>query len=199
MPSGRPSRRGTASCRRPSHRRPSRRRRWAPGPEARPEARSGAAPSGAGSTSEVPSPGQARRSPHPLSRRARTRLRSRGGRTRRARVRRTGGRRPSRFQCRREYQRIVRDHGVDSRLDDAREYRRIVDGPRDHGRAARMRRADARPGHQRVVQDDVVRPSHRQEGAGREAGSHAAASGARGVRAAHRGPDRRCGRSAAEW
>ena len=41
---------------------------------------------------------------------------------------------------------------------------RIVDGPRDHRRAARMRRADARPGHQRVVQDDVVRPRHRKKG-----------------------------------
>ena len=35
---------------------------------------------------------------------------------------------------------------------------------RDHRRAAGMRRADARPGHQRVVQDDVVRPRRPEQG-----------------------------------
>ena len=80
----------------------------------RPEARSGSAPSGAESTSEVTSPGQAAGGARTRFRGEPKRLRSRGGRTRRAGVRRTGGRQPSRFQCRREYQRIIRDHCVDS-------------------------------------------------------------------------------------
>ena len=56
----------------------------------------------AASSSAVRSPAQAPRSPRPPSQRARTRPRSRGARRRRAGAAPTGGRRPSRFQCRRE-------------------------------------------------------------------------------------------------
>ena len=71
----------------------------------------------------------------------------------------------------------------------------IVDGPRDHWRAARMRRSNAGRCHQRMVQATSAHGSPLSS-RGTRAGSHAEASRSARRPIGARGPYRRCGTSA---